>query len=221
MEFYEVVKKRRTTREWQNKDVPLDVIKRIIDAGLAAPSNNHLREWEFVVLHDPEEKDNALGLVKAWTAEHGLSDPDRLFPVGTIQQRMYKYAMPRQYSMLRSAPYVIIPLFKANRLNCEYVNQLNAFASIWCVVENIFLAATAEGLGYSMRIPVGTEGESVCKALGVPGDYMMPCYIGIGYPAEGAPSIEQHAYTADQKIHVTPPPSWHRGQPNSCMGWVC
>ena len=58
------------------------------------------------------------------------------------------------------------------------------------VVENIFLATTAEGLGCSMRIPVGEEGKMVCQEIGVPENYVMSCYIGIGVPAKGSPILE-------------------------------
>ena len=68
----------------------------------------------------------------------------------TLAQKMYAYAMPRQYTMLKDAPYVI----KSKELNGEHVSKLNPFSTIWCVIENIFLAATAEGLGCSMRIPL-------------------------------------------------------------------
>ena len=115
---------------------------------------------------------------------------------------MYKYAMPRQYTMLKDAPFVIIPLFKAHKLRSGYVDELNVFSSIWCVVENIFLATAAEGLGNSMRIPVGEEGAKVTAALGVSEGWMMPCYIGVGYPKEGAYEVEQHTFTADEKMHI-------------------
>jgi nitroreductase len=75
----------------------------------------------------------------------------RPYPI-TLGQKMYGYAMPRQYTMLKEAPYVIIPVFKSKELNGEYVSKLNPFATIWCVIENIFLAVTAEGLSCSMRI---------------------------------------------------------------------
>ena len=52
-----------------------------------------------------------------------------------------------------------------------------------------------------MRIPVGAEGSKVCAALGVPEGWMMPCYIGVGYPKEDAYKVEQHEYIAEQKIH--------------------
>lgn len=160
----------------------METVKHIIDAGLKAPTYNHLREWEFIVLHDTAEKEIALQYVKEWAEKHGLTDPDKLFPDGTVMQPMYKYAMPRQYSMLSTAPVIIIPLFKAHKLNSENVSKLNVFASMWCVIENMFLAA-------------------VCKVLNVLDSYMMPCYIGIGCPALDSPEIEQHTYTVGQKMH--------------------
>ena len=69
------------------------------------------------------------------------------------------------------------------------------------MIENIFLAATAEGLACSMRIPVGEEGLNVAKVVGAPQDYLLPCYIGLGYPAEGSPRVEQVEYNAKQKMH--------------------
>ena len=56
---------------------------------------------------------------------------------------MCGYAMPKQFTMLKNAPYVIIPAFKSKELNSKYISNLNPFATIWCIIENIFLAATA------------------------------------------------------------------------------
>lgn len=61
-----------------------------------------------------------------------------------------------------------------------YVSKLNPFSTIWCVIENIFLAATAEGLGCSMRIPLNEEHDIVKAKLKVPPTYMIPVFIGIG-----------------------------------------
>lgn len=69
------------------------------------------------------------------------------------------------------------------------------------MIENIFLAATSEGLACSMRIPVGDEGLSVAQTVGAPDDYLLPCYIGLGYPAEDKVVVEQVEYSAKQKMH--------------------
>ena len=69
------------------------------------------------------------------------------------------------------------------------------------MIENIFLAATAEGLACSMRIPVGDEGVNVAGVVNAPENYLLPCYIGLGYPSEGRPKIQQVEYSAKQKMH--------------------
>ena len=202
MEFYEAIAKRRIARDFKDEDVPLATVEKIIGAGLKAPTHDHLRNWEFVVLHDKEEKERALRYVASGIGPT-LEILKKTLTDGTPQQKMYAAAMPRQYTMLFTAPYVILPFFKSTPgvMKPDSVSSLNPLASIWCVVENIFLAATAEGLACSMRIPVGGEGPNAARAVGAPDDYMLPCYIGLGVPADGAPEIEQIEYTAKQKMH--------------------
>lgn len=200
MEFFETVNRRRTVREWVDKQVTDEQIRAMIDAGLKAPTYDHLRNWEFVVIHTDEERTTALEYVKECAARHS---PSEVQSSASLMRKMYNYAVPRQYRMLQEAPYIIIPFFKAGggMFQPTSVSSLNPVASIWCAVENMLLAATAQGLACAIRIPVGEEGGYVANALGAPKDYFMPCYIGVGYAAEGAQIPEQHEYTAEQKTH--------------------
>lgn len=52
-----------------------------------------------------------------------------------------------------------------------------------------------------MRIPVGEEGKQVMSVLGVPEGYVMPCYIGIGYPAADAPVVAKIEKSVDGTLH--------------------
>lgn len=106
--------------------------------------------------------------------------------------------MLKQYTMLKEAPYVIIPLFKSKELNGEYISKLNPFATIWCVIENIFLAA--EGLSCSMRIPLNKEHDIVKKKLKVPPTYLIPVFIGIGYANPEELQLEQYKPDLDKQI---------------------
>lgn len=202
MELYEAIAKRRIVRDFKDDDVPLETIEKIIGAGLKAPTHDHLRNWEFVILHGKEEKDRALRFVHTGVGPT-LEILKKTLVDGTPQQKMYAVAMPRQYTMLYNAPYVVLPFFKSapGVMKPDSVSSLNPLSSIWCVIENIFLAATAEGLACSMRIPVGSEGPDAGREVGAPEGWMLPCYIGIGVPAEDAPEIEQIEYCAKQKMH--------------------
>lgn len=191
-EFYQVINSRRTVREFENKPVSSDILERIISAGIQAPTYNHNREWEFVMLEEQAEKENALRFVKAFA--EGYSKNDKVPENASLPQKMYAYAMPRQYTMLAECGCVILPFFRGT-------DNGMPFASVWCCIENIFLAAAAEGLACSMRIPVGNEGTNVAKAVNAPSGYMMPCYIGVGYPKKDAAAVEQVKRDPDSVMH--------------------
>lgn len=191
MEFYDAIKNRRTIRELKNTTVADDVMGRIISAGMQVPTHNHQREWEFIILRDEQEKDNALQFAKAYAEGYlnGKPAPETASP----QQKMYAYTMPKQYTMLAKSGCVILPF-------CKGSGSMN-LAVMWCCIENIFLAAAAEGLACSMRIPVGNEGANVARAVGAPARYTMSCYIGIGYPEENAAVLEQVERNAREAMH--------------------
>lgn len=65
----------------------------------------------------------------------------------------------------------------------------------------MFLAITAEGYASALRIPLGDEGDWARAVLKFPEDYLMPCYIAVGKPAEGIKDIEQKPYSLDNVIH--------------------
>lgn len=112
MEFNEVIDKRRTSREWTDREVDFETIKRIIGAGMKAPSWDHYRNWQFIVLHERAEKENAFSYAKyiADRFDIGRYENRKL----NLAQEMYAYAMPRQYTMLVECPYVIVPLFRCS-----------------------------------------------------------------------------------------------------------
>lgn len=59
MEFYQAVNNRRVVRDLREEPVAEDILERMIAAGMQAPTHNHQRMWEFVVLREREEKENA------------------------------------------------------------------------------------------------------------------------------------------------------------------
>ena len=203
MELYEAIYKRRTVRKFLEKEVDFDAVKRLLEAGNRAPTWNHNRNWSYIVLRTEEEKayafEHAKKIAEKFDAEKYLNAP-RPYPT-TLAQKMYAYAMPRQYTMLKDAPYVIIPVFKSKELNGEYVSKLNPFSTIWCVIENIFLAATAEGMACSMRIPLNEEHDIVKAKLKVPPTYMIPAFIGIGYADPNEKELEQNVANLEKQLH--------------------
>lgn len=71
MEFYEVIEKRRTIRDFENTVIPQDVIERIIGAALKAPTNDHMRDWHYIIVRDKNTVMKLLDIIPK-----GISDED-------------------------------------------------------------------------------------------------------------------------------------------------
>lgn len=56
MEFWEVIKRRRRIRKFQNKEVIDSDIKKILEAGILAPSEGNFQPWYFVVVKNKDLK---------------------------------------------------------------------------------------------------------------------------------------------------------------------
>ena len=54
MDFYEVLEKRRTIRDFSNRKVSDEVLDKILSAAFKAQTNDHLRQFEFIVVSGHE-----------------------------------------------------------------------------------------------------------------------------------------------------------------------
>jgi nitroreductase len=204
MDFYEAVEKRRTVRDFSPKPVPRDTVERILAAGMRAPSNDHMRNWEFVVMTDREKIAEVVKKIPKKVSDKRLDFIMKSMKFqNELQLEMYRDAIPKQYAMLTASGCLILPFFreKGDLLKPKSLSSLNAFASIWCCIENIFLATAAEGLACAMRIPFAAENEHIREVLSAPADYVMPCFIALGYPAETAVKCRQIEFDTAEKIH--------------------
>lgn len=132
MEFYEVVNRRRSIRQFEEREIPREVLERILDAGLKAPSSNHQRRWELVTLTDKAMIKELAKLIRPY--------PCRIQEPKTPQQEMFKIAYPRQSSMVEESACVILPYFKQKYPMTEDKNGygLMDYGATWALVETYF-----------------------------------------------------------------------------------
>jgi nitroreductase len=184
MEFYEAVSKRRTVRQFQSRPVEDEKIKRVLEAGLMAPSNAHLKYWEFILLRDVESRKDA---VTAGLKARDMKDREEIekflasFKDETLK-RVYRKSLPLQLTMMLEAPELLIVCYRMKPLTaCRRLFDLNPLASAWMCIENIMLTMAAEGLFGCTYTPYDSEGLK--KHLAVPNGYEIAAVIPFGYPA--------------------------------------
>ena len=161
------------------------------------PTNDHLRQFEFVVVRGKENIAKTVApLTKNMAAFKKLvaevdesGDKDKM--------AMFADALPKQQKMLMESGLLILPFFR--QLTCPL---LNYFASAWCALENMLLAATSEGLGTVFHIPVSDEADQIKKIVHAPDGYELLCLLTMGYPAENAFLPKQKVINIEDRIHI-------------------
>lgn len=66
MDLLDLIKARRSIRRYHDKDVSNEVVNKIIEAGIWAPSSNHCEPCEFIVVRDKSTKDQ-LAKISPWS----------------------------------------------------------------------------------------------------------------------------------------------------------
>ncbi len=208
METMDAIFNRKTTRSFKDIPVPDDLLRYIIRAGLHAPSNNHLRQWEFVIISDKNRRMQIIDKIdKNMTKEDAEKKVADMGLENSEQRKMYINAFPLQHEMLLTAGALILPFFcqKEPLLKPVKLSSLNYFASIWCCIENMLIAASNFNIQGVMRIPFTAEIPYVKEYLNIPADYEFPCYLALGYPEDEKPLFSQVNQDIEKHIHIN---SW-------------
>jgi nitroreductase len=207
MDFYEAVERRRTVRKFQSEPVEEEKLMRVLAAGLKAPTHNHLREWEFILIKDFEQRERVVAAAKG--TDFSEKEVEKaISKMEEWEKPAYLAALPVQKRMLLTSPELLVVCFRMRKpfKECETLYDLNNFASVWACIENILLAMAAEGL-YGVTF-ITKDTKPLKKMLGMPNDYEVAALIPIGYPEDYF--VKQRPILLQEKLHCN---RWKRALP--------
>lgn len=201
MELMDTIRRRRTVRDYADRDVPYEVIEKALREGLMAPSYNHQKEWAFVLVKDPAQRealvlaDHAADSVSPETRE-GLKDYD---PIG---REMYLAAIPRQKRMILTAPTLLVVVYKPKTpiADSKRIYDSNGLAAVWCCIENILLSLAEDDVYAATIVPRDTP--AVKDALGIPQELEVAALIPMGYRAADAKIIPPKEVAVASVLHT-------------------
>lgn len=159
MDFYDVIKNRRSVRVYKSDPVPEDALNRILAAFQAAPSWANTQPWEIILVSDQAIKEQ-------------------------LQETLSQTNPAR--SAVVDAPILVCALGISGRSGF-YKGQATTGRGDWVMfdlgiaAEHLALAAAAEGLG---TVHVGLfDHDKADRILGVPEGHTVIELIPLGYPA--------------------------------------
>ncbi|MEO0075389.1 MAG: nitroreductase family protein [candidate division WOR-3 bacterium] len=117
MEFYQVIKNRKSIRKYKPNPIAEDILNRILEAGRLAPSAKNIQPWKFIVIKDQNIKEK---LVSACRNQEFIAQA----PIVICAVALEKIAWGKMGGYWSSYP-----------------------VDVAIALEHIILAATNEGLG--------------------------------------------------------------------------
>jgi nitroreductase len=171
VDIYEAIEKRRTIRRFK-APATAEQLRRIITAGSKAPSRRNTQFWEVVIVDDPALIEK-IGERKYVLNRGNKPREEKVSP------ELEAYAQ-RQKDSFANASLILVYY---GIVQTSWAVAFDA-ASAWLFIENICLAAVAEGLG--TRIATFWEGaeKDISQIVQVPEGMALAAAISIGVPAE-------------------------------------
>ena len=176
MDLHEAMYSLRAMRRLKTDPVPEELIWKVLDAAIRAPSGGNRQPWNFIVVTDAEKK-RKIGewYLDGWNAVYGAAQ-------GAMQaegdQARTLRSADHLANHLAEAPVFIIPTVRASGVAA--VSGMGS--SIFPAVQNLMLAARAEGLGTTLTTLHKAHEAEVKELLGVPEGVETMCLIPMGWP---------------------------------------
>lgn len=168
MDVYKAIEKRRTIRSFK-QGVSEDQLRKIILAGVKAPSGSNVQPWEFIIIDDSK--------IIEQIAEHKYQQSLKTPLISQQQASNQKHAY-------RNCTVIAVCNRKGRTNERKPWMNIENIASTWMCIENIALAATADGLGIVPSIFREEHKVAVEKLLDIPEDYELTTMVLIGVQGE-------------------------------------
>ena len=177
-EFYEAVFKRRSVRCFREEPVPEDALNRILEAARWAPSAGNTQPWHFVVVTEVDVKREIAEICTEYSRKHWEEFPPE------VARYLAARGGSWDKSTMAKIPVLVAVCYELpERMRHELV-----LGSVWAAIENMLLAATAEGLGSCIYTFYNIEEEDrIKRILRVPKEYRIAAIIQLGYAAVQPP----------------------------------
>jgi nitroreductase len=193
--LFETMYTARSIRRIKTDPVPDEIITKVLDAAIRAPSGSNAQSWVFIVVKDAEKRKQLGALYHKTSAivaklYEGAKPPPHMDPAK--YERWFRSVL-YLFDHMGEAPVLIVPCLKATVWNnaASLPDDVKARmasagrlagASIYPAVQNIILACRAFGIGTVLTTLHIFYEDEVKEILGLPRDIQTYALLPMGYP---------------------------------------
>jgi nitroreductase len=180
-DLFEIMQTTRAMRRLRPAPVPDELIRKILQAGVHAPSGGNTQRWRFLVIKDREIKQRVQVYYKrAFDEVIGPRYVSSAPPAGVSRERYLRQHAAVQHltDHFHEAPVWIVACLDEGTA----APTRGSGASIYPAVQNMLLAARALGLGATLTTRHLIYEKETEAALGLPPGVHSYAILPIGYP---------------------------------------
>lgn len=188
LSFYQLMSRRRTVRDFSDKEIPTGVLENALLAAGTAPSGANMQPWHFVVVQDTEIKERIRVAAEKEEREHysGRASDEwlqALKPLGTNEHKPF----------LETAPALIAIFLKKFTFDAKGEKHKNYYTSESVGIATGMLITALHNAGLATLTHTPSPMKFLGEILERPGTERPFLLLVCGYPAENAqvPNIKR------------------------------
>jgi nitroreductase len=185
--IFEIIYSTRAMRRLKSDPIPEETLKKIVDAGIRAPSGGNAQEWAFLLVRDSDLKRFIRDYYwNTWQQFRAKGDVS-ITTLPPSQQRMYN-AVSDLAAHMDEAPVILLACVPKEyapvaAMNNPRASQLAVYGTIFPAVQNILLACRALGVGATLTTIHSFFEDKLKAKLGIPDTMEVAAMIPMGYPS--------------------------------------
>ena len=191
---YRAIYERRDMRHFLSEPVAPEVLSRLLDAAHHAPSVGFMQPWRFVRITCPELR----------LAIHALVEQERLATAKALAEREDEFMKLKVEGIMDCSVILVAALCEQRE---PYIFGRRTLpdmdlASLSCAIQNMWLAARAEGLGMGWVSVFDPEALKIL--LNMPADSQPMAILCLGHVAKfyDLPMLQQEQWTERRDLQT-------------------
>jgi|TARA_B110000263_G_scaffold241110_1_gene245006 nitroreductase len=167
-EILEIIKNRRNTKSFTDKEVLTEDIEYLLEAGIWAPNHRNTEPWRFFVI----QKNS---LLKSKISREMIILQEKKSNKLLSEEQKNKIEIT-----IAKAPFLVF-VYSLIDIYSEEVTEEN-YGAVCCAIQNIQLVATSLGLGVGWSTGTISKINNLNTILGITENLKITGVLSIGYP---------------------------------------